>query len=347
MADTQEAPQTAVPDGNAQEGGLIEAQNALLKLQEPVEETPETEEEQPTEEEESQPEGEDESLEEEPESEELEEGDEDEGDESRAVEGEDLYAVTVNGEEHTIPLDELLKGYSRQSDYTRKTQELSEQRRNMDSAQNQWQSEIQQIQAERQGYMTALQSVMDNSLGAMDQFADVNWEQLKSDNPLEYITKRDEFREAQENVRTIQYRQQEAAQRHQAEMERTHGMVLQEEHGKLVNALPEWGEPAKRQALGGELREYAVSQGYSPQEMEALLDHRHFITLYKAMRFDKASSPSVKQKKVKNKPRVIRAGSPRGKSDESKSKRTKSMKRLRQTGHIDDAAAALEQLLGE
>ena len=81
--------------------------------------------------------------------------------------------------------------------------------------------------------------------------------------------------------------------------------------------------------------------------MEALLDHRHFITLYKAMRFDKASSPSVKQKKVKNKPRVIRAGSPRGKSDESRSNRTKSMKRLRQTGHIDDAAAALEQLLGE
>ena len=122
MADTQEAPQTVAPDGNAQEGGLIEAQNALLKLQEPVEETPETEEEQPTEEEESQPEGEDESLEEESESEELEKGDEDEGDESRAVEGEDLYAVTVNGEEHTIPLDELLKGYSRQSDYTRKTQ---------------------------------------------------------------------------------------------------------------------------------------------------------------------------------------------------------------------------------
>jgi len=347
MADTQEAPQTAVPDGNAQEGGLIEAQNALLQMLEPEEEKPATEEEQPTEEEESQPEGEDESLEEEPESEEPAEEDEDEGDESRAVEGEDLYAVTVNGKEHTIPLDELLKGYSRQSDYTRKTQELSEQRKNIDAAQNQWQAEIQQIQSERQGYMNALQSVMDNSLGAMDQFADVDWQQLKSDNPLEYITKRDEFREAQENMRVIQHRQQEASQKHQTEMTRTHGMVLQEEHGKLVNALPDWGEPVKRQALGGELKEYAVSQGYSPQEMDALLDHRHFITLYKAMRFDKASSPAVTQKKVKNKPKVIRAGSPRGKSDDVKSKRTKSMKRLRQTGHIDDAAAALEQLLGE
>ena len=118
MADTQEAPQEITPDGNAQEGGLVEAQNALLKLMEPAEETPETEEEQPTEEEESQPEEEGESLEVEPE--ESEEEDDYEGADNREEEGEDLYAVTVNGEEQTIPLDELLKGYSRQSDYTKK-----------------------------------------------------------------------------------------------------------------------------------------------------------------------------------------------------------------------------------
>ena len=73
MADTQEAPQV-VQDQNAQEGGLIEAQNAILKMMEPQEETPETEEEQPTEEEESQPIEEDESLEEVSDPEEEEEG---------------------------------------------------------------------------------------------------------------------------------------------------------------------------------------------------------------------------------------------------------------------------------
>ena len=70
MADTQEAPQSTVPPLPELPGGLREAQNALLNIAEPEEETPETEEAQPTEEEESQPVEEDESLEEESEEEE-------------------------------------------------------------------------------------------------------------------------------------------------------------------------------------------------------------------------------------------------------------------------------------
>ena len=38
---------------------------------------------------------------------------------------EDLHTVTVNGETVQVPLSEALAGYQRQSDYTRKTQELS------------------------------------------------------------------------------------------------------------------------------------------------------------------------------------------------------------------------------
>ena len=67
MADTQTAPQA--PAGlqpiPALGGSVTEAQEALLSLLEPEEETPETEEAQPTEEEESQPVEEDESFEEE------------------------------------------------------------------------------------------------------------------------------------------------------------------------------------------------------------------------------------------------------------------------------------------
>lgn len=42
-----------------------------------------------------------------------------------------LYKVKVNGEEKEVPLDEILAGYMRQQDYTRKTQELAEQRKNI------------------------------------------------------------------------------------------------------------------------------------------------------------------------------------------------------------------------
>ena len=340
MADKQLAPQ---------EGSVEEAHEALLSLLEPVEEKPEEEKAAPTEEEESTEETQDESLEEEPE-EEAEESDEDEeddyeGTDERAVEGEDLlYAVNINGEEHQIPLDELLKGYSRQSDYTRKTQELSEHRKELDAYQNTWNAEVQQIQAERQQYVAALQHVIENSMGSLDQFATIDWEALKNDNPLEYITKRDEFREAQDKVRQSQYQQQQTQQLQQQEMARTHQNVLHEEHGKLVEALPEWSEPQSRQKLSTDIKAYALSQGYTTEEIGSLIDHRSLMTLYKAMKFDKASSPDVVSKKVKNKPKVIRAGSPRTKSEVGKQKRNAQMKRLRSSGHVDDAASILEDL---
>jgi predicted metal-dependent hydrolase len=43
--------------------------------------------------------------------------------------GDKYVTVTVDGEEVRVPLKEALSGYQRQADYTRKTQELSEQRR--------------------------------------------------------------------------------------------------------------------------------------------------------------------------------------------------------------------------
>lgn len=43
--------------------------------------------------------------------------------------GDKYVSVTVAGEEIRVPLKEALSGYQRQADYTRKTQELSEQRR--------------------------------------------------------------------------------------------------------------------------------------------------------------------------------------------------------------------------
>jgi len=338
MADTQEAPHPATEPIPALGGSVTEAQEALLSLLDPEEEKPQEEEAEPTEVEESQPEEEDESLE--GESEEEEDVGSEDTDESEE-EVEDLYAVTVNGEEHTIPLDELLKGYSRQSDYTKKTQELSQQRREMETLQEQWGSEVARIQAERQHYINSLESAVQSSIGQLDQFANINWDQLKEDNPLEFITKRDEYREAQEQIRQYQGHQAQAAQEQQA----THARMVQEEQGKLVEILPDWGKASQRRAIGEEIKAYAISEGYSPEEIRGLVDHRNFLTLYKAMKYDKASSPEVVKKKVKNKPRVIRSGRGTDNRDAEKSQRAEQMKRLRGTGHLDDASALLEDFI--
>jgi len=347
MADTQNAPQ--VPAGlqpiPALGGSITEAQEALLGLEEPEEETPQTEEAQPTEVEESQPEEEDESFEEESEEEEEAEEAEEESEEPDEEEEGALYAVTVNGEEREVSLDELLSGYSRQSDYTRKTQELSEERKQMESLGQRYNSEVAQIQSERQQYMMNLQQIIESATGDLQQFSSVDWASLKESDPIEYVTKREEFRESQEKIQAIQYQHEATRQKHLNEEETLKKTVVREEHKKLVKSMPEWGEPETQKKLASDIKSYGLEQGFTGEELSSLVDHRSVLVLLKALKYDQMQNADVKSKKIKNKPKVIRAGKGKSTSDSSKSKRTAQMKRLRGTGHLDDASALLEDFI--
>jgi len=346
MADTQPAPQ--VPAGvqpiPALGGSITEAQEALLGLMEPEEDKPETEGAQPTEEEESQPEEEDESFEEESEEESEEEGEE-ESEETEGEEEEELYAVTVNGEEVAVSLDELLSGYSRQSDYTRKTQEIAGDRKQMEALQQQYNSEVQQIQQERQQYMDALTNIIAGQGSEIEKFANINWDELREQDPIEYVTTREQYREAQERIQSMQYQQAQTAQVQQAQINQARQEMLKVERGKLVEALPEWDEPGTQKELANTLQTYAKTQGFTQEELTELIDHRSILVLLKAHKYDQLQKSDVKSKKLKNKPRVIRAGTGTSAKKSDKSKRTAQMKRLKQSGRVDDASALLEDFI--
>ena len=342
MADKQPAPQAH--EDQLQPGSLWEAQEALLKMTEPEGETPETEEAQPTEEEESQPVAEDESFEEETEEEEEPEGEE-ESEETDVEEGEELYTVKVDGTEREVSLNELLNGYSRQSDYTKKTQQLSQERQGMAQLQQQWQQEMIAAQTERQQYIDALGQVVNQSMTGLEEYANIDWETLKEDDPIAYVTRRDEFREAQENVRAMQGQQAYAMQQQDAEMQNAIQYRTREEMGMLVQKVPEWKDKETRQELTKNLREYATGQGFSPEEISSLIDHRSLIVLMKAQKYDAMQNSDVKSKKLKNKPKVVRSGTGTTSKATSKSKRAAKMKRLQSSGHVDDAVSILEDMM--
>ena len=353
MADTQTAPHPATKPIPALGGSIVEAQEALLSLEEPEEEKPQIEEAEPTEEEESQPEEEGESLEEESEEEEEVEPEEEVDTEEESEEesgedeyGEELYAVTVNGEQREVNLDELVKGYSRQSDYTRKTQELASERNQMEQMQSQWAKEISETQEARQQYISTMSQLVQNQLSGLEQFGNVNWESLKEEDPIAFVTKREEFRQAQERIQQMQQQQQHAQNEENAELKRIKSLAIQEEHKRLINAVPEWGDKDKRVTMVNEISSYALSQGFTKEELNDLIDHRSLIVLMKAAKFDAIKKPEIKAKKLKNKPKVIRSGKGSNKREDSaKAKRTAQMKRLKATGHVDDASSLFEDFV--
>jgi hypothetical protein len=345
-ADKQVAPHDiALPPG---EGSMREAETAILGLLDPEKETPETEEAKPSEE---VSEGEPEASEEEPEVEEETEDEEEESPEEEETEEEvdtpTVYSVKINGEDHEVTEDELIKGYSRQADYTKKTQELSQYRSQLDQAAQFYQTEVAATQEARQQYINSLAQGVQISLSSLQEFENIDWERLKTEDKEEYLTKRDDFREAQNSVQKLKQTHAQEAEKQNAEQQHQFQNWAQTEHQRLVSILPDWGDPVKQKAIAGELRQFAFTKGFAEEELAQLFDHRSILILMqaKAWEDDQKKVKTVKSKKIKNKPKVTRSGKGVQKSDSDKSKRAAQMKRLQETGHHRDAVSLLEDFV--
>jgi hypothetical protein len=94
-------------------------------------------------------------------------------DEEAPAETPQAYTVKVDGEEFEVTLDELRDGYQRQSDYTRKSQSLAEQRKA-------YEANLQAVQNERNQYAQVLEQMSENQNYQLQQFEDINWKELRT-----------------------------------------------------------------------------------------------------------------------------------------------------------------------
>ena len=351
MADTQAAPQEEV-SSNTQPGSIQEAEEAFLKMiNPPPEDNEESEETQASEEvSEDEPEPSDVESEEESEEEAEEEDSEESPEEDEPEEEsetETVYTVRVDGKDVEVTEDELLKGYSRQADYTKKTQELAEYRKEMDNAFAYYQNEVQQTQQARAQYVDAVESAIQNNYAHLQQFQNVDWERLKLEDREEYLTKRDDYRQAQEQIDSLKQEHQAAAEKQQAEMQEQHKRVWAEEHQKMAQIIPDWKDNEKRMAISKAVGEYALARGYTQEELNQLVDHRSIIMLMKAKAYEdiQQKQTAVRSKKVRNKPKVVRSKAKKDKVSDSKRTRTAKIGRLKETGHVDDAADLIFDML--
>jgi hypothetical protein len=347
LADTQPAPLPVEP------GSITEAQSAFLGLLEPEEVKPETEESTPEEVEESTEETQDESpeevSEEEPEEESEDESEEDSDEESDVEEEvEELYTVTVNGEEHQVPLEELVKGYSRHSDYTKKTQEIAEYRRGAEAAIQQAQQEIHQTQQFRQQYIDAASAVVQERYGKWHELQNnTDWERLKIEDREEYLTKKSEQADLENSIKQETERVNQVAQQQQHEEAQAHQQYVAGERQKLESIIPEWKNQEFRSKVGKDLTEFAMSQGFSEKDVRAMTDHRHLLVLMQAKAFQEMQNAqeTTKAKKTKKKPKMVSSGTGKKKGENSKKQRTAQMKRLKESGHVNDSVSLFEDFI--
>jgi len=257
-----------------------------------------------------------------------------ESEESEEQEQPQTFTVKVDGKEVDVTLDELQKGYSRTQDYTRKTQQIAEVRKQVEQ-------ETQAVRAERQQYaqlLGALQAQLQSSEPQVDL------ERLYNEDPIEWVRQKEVLRERQEKAYAIQAEQQRLSYVGQQEQQRAMQEHLESQKDALLAALPEWKDPKKAKAEKALVLESAKSVGFSDDDLKSVYDHRLVLLLRKAAMYDQMVSKRQGIKPVVNNgPRPAKPGAAGRVSTTTESTRAK--QRLAKTGRVDDAASAIELLL--
>jgi hypothetical protein len=248
------------------------------------------------------------------------------------------YKVKVGKEELEVPLDELVKGYSRTADYTRKTQEIAEQRKVVEAERQ----KIEEAARLRDTYSQRL-SVIEQMLSQGEKGEDLAV--LKESDPIGYAIKVAEQAEREKQLSAVRAEQQRIAQQQQAEHQEKLQAHLQAEAAKLAEAIPEMSDQAKSQAVKTDIRNYAKSIGFTDQELAQVYDSRAVLALYKAAQYDKlVAGKQDATKKVAQAPKMLKPG-----SFTPEAKETEAEKRLRvqlkKSGSKSDAARLFERFL--
>ena len=204
----------------------------------------------------------------------------------------DEEEVEYEGEKYKVPA-KLKDALLRQSDYTRKTQEVAEIRR-------QAEAEKQQIAQEREFIQHNLKDVA--TVTALDQqiaqYQGVNWDQLTESDPVQAMKLERQLRNlqsqreqaaaavTQRQAHFVQVQQQEAARQ------------LQEGQRVLQREIPGWNE-----SLARELVDYGLKRGYAPEVLQNIRNPQFVIDLHNSYQFTKLrEKASQKPKVVQEKP---------------------------------------------
>jgi len=336
-SDTTESGNLTVTDAaSAIEGMLSAPEDSTQEQPEVVEEQTEEVEEVEETEEETEPEVEEE-VEAEAE-EEVEAEEESEVEEPEVVEEEQTFTIKAAGEEKEVTLDELKKSYQLGSDYTKKTQEVAEQRKVIE----QEAKAIIEARKVRDDYSSKLQAIEQFLNGQNDNPAELV--AMKENDPVGYAVKVAEMTEKKEQLQTIQAERARLAQEQQTESQAQMQKFVEQEQIKLAESLPEFSDKTKGEQVRNDIRSYGKKAGFTDEELSQVYDSRHVLVLHKAAQYDKlmAGKAGVK-KKVAKAPKTVKSGAKVKQNVTDIQK--KQMKRLQQTGSARDAAAIFENFI--
>jgi len=264
-----------------------------------------------------------------------EESDEEQTNVEEEIEQPLTFTVKVDGQDIEVTQEELINGYSRQQDYTRKTQELSQQRKTIE----QQQAELAQRDAIYSQLLPKMEAQLKGELAN-----EPDWSKLYEDDPVGYVREKQLWDEKKEKAQAIQAEQQRLQEEAFAEQQKLIQQQVEFGQQRLLELIPEWQNPEVAAKEKAAIRDYAINTlEYTQQEVDSVYDYRALLGLRKAWLNDKIAE-TVKKKPTQKAPaRVARPGTVTKKKTITPVRKAK--QRLAKSGKVQDAAKVFEQLI--
>jgi hypothetical protein len=235
-----------------------------------------------------------------------------------------------------MTLAEVEKGILRQQDYTRKTQEISSNRKALEEAAQRFVNQDKQVKE----FAEFARKVVESYAPKPPDAAMINTD------PVGYLQQREAFDRANQTWRQIVESQQSISQRLEASEGSKTQEELQAETKALVERLPALATQEGWRAFKAEATDIGgKAYGFAPEEIEGIRDHRYVLALKDAIEYRKLQGKKMEAvRQAKNAPPPVKAGARPAPNRSTQQTQKVLMDRARQSGSVEDVAALLVDL---
>jgi hypothetical protein len=246
---------------------------------------------------------------------------------------EPIYTVTIDGTNYEVTQDELIQGYQRNADYTRKTQELAVEKQQTSDFVERSKKDVETKLAKLDQLNQAAQAQL------QQEYAQVDFEKLYDEDPVEAARLEHKMRKKNEQLQQVQQQTQ------QLQMEEFN-KYLEEQQKQMTVKIPEMTHPEKGPQFRKQMRDYLSSVGFNNQEIDSVYDHRYVLLVRDAMAYRnlQQAKPQIKKKAV-NAPKVVKSGVSKSKGQQAAEAKRQQLSRLKKTGKVADAARIFRSLV--
>lgn len=249
------------------------------------------------------------------------------------------FRVKAAGEEREVTFDELVDGYQKGLDYTKKSQSVAEQRKAVEAER----VAIEQAKQARDAYSQRL-NLIEQFLSQQNEGE--NLDALKETDPIGYAVKVAERTEREKQLAMVQAEQQRIRQQQFAEQQAMLQQRIQQEARRLAEVIPEYGDEKKSNEVKQTIRSFAKEIGFTDQELAQAYDSRQVQVLWMAAQYAKLQKQKPElTKKMQDAPKMLRPGVAANQKNAADENVKKAHSQLRKSGKVSDAAALFERML--